>query len=269
MFSITRYSIKSECLAQWVKFIWYFEAKDADIHQKLLPTDCIDIVLNLSGNMIYETSSRMITAQPFHVNGLRGEHSYIHQTGTIQVFGISCYCFGLSAFINKSLKSIQDEIVDLNTLSVPLALKLKSVVSCDTIQDTVGCIEMALCSELHVDSEYVRKANLIYDFMNTDNDITIQSFCMERGINIKTFERTVLRYTGYTPKILQRIKRFQAASNQLVHQNSISLSEVAYDNSYSDQAHFIKEFRKFSGAAPSIFQQEKASIKENAVYCYI
>lgn len=269
MLSMTRYSIKNECLAPWVKFIWYFETENANIHHKLLPTDCIDTMLNLSSDMVYETGSRMITAPPFHINGLRSEHSYIYQTGTIRVFGISFYCFGLYAFINRSLKGIQDDIVDLNTLSISLAKKLKSAVSCDTIQDTVRYIEMALCSELNVDSEYVRKASLIYDFMQSDSDTSIRSFCMEHGINIKTFERTVLHYTGYTPKILRRIKRFQTASNQLAHQNSISLAGVAYDNSYSDQAHFTKEFQKFSGAAPSIFQQEKATVKENVEYSYI
>lgn len=269
MLSMMRYSIKNKCLTRWVKFIWYFETESANIHHKLLPTDSIDILLNLSNNMVYETDSRTITAQPFHINGFRSEHSYIHQTGAIRVFGISFYCFGLYAFINQSLKGIQDDIVDLNTLSISLAGKLKPAVSCDTIQDSVRGIEKALSLELNVDSEYVRKAKIIDDFMITDHNITIQSFCRERSINIKTFERTVLHYTGYTPKVLRRIKRFQAASNQLIHQNSISLSGVAYDNSYSDQAHFTKEFQKFSGATPSVFRQEKATIKENTKYSYI
>lgn len=45
--SITRYSIKTKRLAPWIKFIWYLEAEEADIHYKLLPTDCIDIILNM------------------------------------------------------------------------------------------------------------------------------------------------------------------------------------------------------------------------------
>jgi hypothetical protein len=78
MLSMTRYSIKAESLAPWVKFIWHFEVEDADIHYKLLPTDCIDIVLNMSSEIVYEADSYHIAAAPFHINGLRSKHSYIY-----------------------------------------------------------------------------------------------------------------------------------------------------------------------------------------------
>lgn len=49
----------------------------------------------------------------------------------------------------------------------------------------------------------------------------------------------------------------------------MDLAGIAYDNNFTDQAHFIKEFRKFSGATPRIFQQEKVTVKDNAKYRYI
>jgi len=269
MLSMTRYSIKDETLIPLVKFIWHFETENANIHHKLLPTDCIDIVLNLSDEMIYEAGSHIITAPSFHVNGLRDSCSYIHQTGSIHILGISFYSFGLFPFVGKSLRDIQNKITDLFTLSTSLAQKLRAAVSCDTIQDMIENIEKALLSELHTRKDYIHKTSLIRDFMEADDNATIQSFCMERGINIKTFERTVLHYTGYTPKLLRRIKRFQTASNQLVHQSSVNLVGVTYDNSFTDQAHFTKEFQKFSGVSPRTFQQEKATIKENTRYSYI
>ena len=53
--NITRYAIKNECLIPWVKFFWHIEAVNADIHYKLLPTDCIDVILNLADVIVYET----------------------------------------------------------------------------------------------------------------------------------------------------------------------------------------------------------------------
>ena len=54
--NITRYAIKNECLIPWVKFFWHIEAANADIHYKLLPTDCIDVILNLADDVVYETT---------------------------------------------------------------------------------------------------------------------------------------------------------------------------------------------------------------------
>lgn len=269
MFLMTRYSIESKCLIPWVKFIWCFEMDKANIHQKLLPTDCIDVILNLSNDMIYETGFSEITAPPFHVNGLRSTHSYIHQVGNVRIFGISFFPYGFYPFINKPLNDIHAEIVDLGSLSASLAHKLRAAVSCLTSQKIVEHIENSLCSELRMDGDYMRKANIIADYLKTGDDVTVKIYCDEQGLNIKTFERICLRYTGYMPKALRRIRRFQTASNQLIYNNSESLTEIAYDNSFTDQSHFIKEFRRFAGAAPRAFRKERVTVKENTRYTYV
>ena len=225
--NITRYATKNECLIPWVKFFWHIEAANADIHYKLLPTDCIDVILNLADDVVYETECNKIIAPPFHINGLRSKYSFIHQEKTIRIFGISFYPHGLYPFVHKSLKEVQNKVVDLNGLSYSLG-----------------------------------------DFITISDDISIKSFCDKRSINIKTFERMVLYHTGYTPKILRRIKRFQNTCNQLVHQH-ISLTDITYDNNFTDQSYFIKEFTRFSGTAPRTFQTEKATVKENVKYKYL
>lgn len=49
MLQIVRYTIKSERLKPWVKFVWYLEtASDVSLNHKLLPTDSIDVIINLS-----------------------------------------------------------------------------------------------------------------------------------------------------------------------------------------------------------------------------
>jgi len=245
------------------------EASDADIHYKLLPTDCIDIILNLSGSISYEVDSHSILAAPLHINGLRSRHSYIHQAGNIRVFGISFYPFGLYPFINKSLAIINDKILDLFEISTPFAQNLKFSISNETnTENIITNIEKTLCLELQVTENYINKAKLIFDFLESDNSITIQSFCLNHGINTKTFTRNIEYYTGCTPKILRSIKRFQKTGNQLVYQKPNQLLDIAYDNGFADQAHFIREFHKFSGASPRAFQQEKITVKENTEYTY-
>ena len=269
MLSMIRYSIKNERLIPWIKFIWHFEAENANIYYKLLPTDCIDVIMNLSSGIIYETDSHKIVAPHFHINGLRDKYSFIKQSGNICIWGISFYSFGLFPFINKPMEHIQNKIVDLHSLSIPLAHNLKSAVSDNIAGDTVTMIEKALCSELQNNSDYTYKAKFIHDYIESDDNVTVQIFCEKHGISIKTFERMVLRYTGYTPKILRRIKRFQSVSNQLINKNPKSLTDAAYDNCFADQAHLIKDFHRFSGIAPMSFLHEKATIKENTKYRYM
>ena len=267
--NITRYAIKNECLIPWVKFFWHIEAVNADIHYKLLPTDCIDVILNLADVIVYETEFNRIIAPPFHINGLRSKCSFIHQENNIRIFGITFYPHGLYPFVLKSLMEVQNKVVDLNGFSYSLTQKLKNAVNNDTAEKIIAEIENTLIDELSIKQDFVDKAQLISDFITINDDISVKSFCDERSINIKTFERLFLYYTGYTPKILRRIKRFQNTCNQLVHQHMASLTDITYDNNFTDQSYFIKEFTHFSGTAPRTFQTEKATVKENVKYKYL
>ncbi|HYE11528.1 MAG TPA: helix-turn-helix domain-containing protein [Patescibacteria group bacterium] len=269
MFNMERYLVHDQKLEPWVKFIWHFQADSINVHHKLLPMDSVDLLLNLSAEMIYETASRRIVAPRVHINSLRSEYSFIRQSGNVDIWGISFYSFGLFPFINKPLKDIQNSITDLHSLSVPLAEKLESAVSCGPIQHKIGCIKESLSSELHISNKYLEWTAIISDFLKTDESISIHSFCKDHGINERTFERCVLNYTGYTPYNLTRIRRFQAASNQLLFGKSNKLPEIAYDNNFTDQSHFVKEFRKFSGVPPRTFQHDKITVKENTNYIYI
>ncbi len=266
--NITRYAIKNECLMPWVKFLWHIEAADADIHYKILPTDCIDVILNLADDVVYETECNEIIAPPFHINGLRSKYCFIHQEKTIRIFGMSFYPHGLYPFVHKSLKEVQNKVVDLHGLSYSLGENLKKAVSYDTTERIIAEIENTLIEELSIKHDFADKAQLISDFITISDVISIESFCDARSINIKTFERMFLYYTGYTPNILRRIKRFQNTCNQLVHEH-ISLTDITYDNNFTDQSYFIKEFTRFSGTAPRTFQAEKATVKENVKYKYL
>lgn len=148
MFKMERYIIPNDNLKKWIKFIWHFQADYVDVYHKLLPMDSVDIVINLADDMVYETTTDRITAPKIHVNGLRDQHSYMHQKGNVDVWGISFYAFGLYPFINKSLRNIKNEIIDLNSLSIPLADKLKVAVAHGSTQFKNKSIIESLDSEL-------------------------------------------------------------------------------------------------------------------------
>lgn len=265
MFKVERYLLPNHNLENWVKFIWHFEADNVDVHHKLLPMDSIDIVINLADDMIYETTTDRITAPKIHVNGLRDQHSFMHHKGKVDVWGISFYAFGLYPFINKSLRSIKNEIIDLNSLSISLTDKLKDAMAHDATPCKVKSIIESLDSELEVTDSCLKRADIISDFMKND-DVLISVFCLRNGINQKTFERFVAKMTGFSPVNLRKIKRYVVASNQLLFNKSAKIPEIVYDYNYTDQAYFTKECRKFSGVPPRTFRQEKNTVIENTSY---
>ena len=60
-------------------------------------------------------------------------------------------------------------------------------------------------------------------------------------------------FFGLTPKVLHRIFRFNQILRQIQNKDYLEWSGIAYEFGYSDQSHFIKEFKEFSGFNPQQF----------------
>ncbi len=58
---------------------------------------------------------------------------------------------------------------------------------------------------------------------------------------------------GLSPKQLSKTIRIQATLKKLLSKKVTSLTDLAYENEYFDQAHFIKDFKEFTGLTPKEF----------------
>jgi AraC-like DNA-binding protein len=85
--------------------------------------------------------------------------------------------------------------------------------------------------------------------------IRIDELSRQAGLSPRQLRRVFLAETGLTPKYLCRVLRFRRAVQQM---SSLlpqpDFAALALDMGYYDQAHFINEFRQFSGHTPAAWQ---------------
>ncbi|HEU0297642.1 MAG TPA: AraC family transcriptional regulator, partial [Anaerolineales bacterium] len=62
------------------------------------------------------------------------------------------------------------------------------------------------------------------------------------------------------PKQYLKIMRFQKAILEIEKGTTMHWSEIALQNGFYDQAHFIHEFRAFSGFTPGEYIKRKSSL---------
>ncbi len=73
----------------------------------------------------------------------------------------------------------------------------------------------------------------------------------ELQLNERTFQRIFKKYVGITPVQYRRICQFQLSFTQLKSGNYEKLTDVAFDNGFADQSHFIRSFREFTQTTPN------------------
>ncbi len=65
------------------------------------------------------------------------------------------------------------------------------------------------------------------------------------------------KFVGIPPKHFERILRFNDVFIQMQGDQFLSWSDIANLCGYSDQSHFIREFKKFSGFNPESYLKEE------------
>jgi AraC-like DNA-binding protein len=59
---------------------------------------------------------------------------------------------------------------------------------------------------------------------------------------------------GVTPKLFCRIRRFQDVLTRLRRDTAVDWADIACACGYFDQAHFVHDFRTFSGLTPTRYE---------------
>lgn len=77
------------------------------------------------------------------------------------------------------------------------------------------------------------------------------------GYSQKHFIDLFRKQVGVTPKQYLKIMRFQKAILEAETSQSINWSQLALDSGFYDQAHFIHDFKEFSGFTPNEYMQRK------------
>jgi AraC-like DNA-binding protein len=77
------------------------------------------------------------------------------------------------------------------------------------------------------------------------------------GYSQKHFIDLFKKQVGVTPKQYLKIMRFQKAILEAETSRSINWSQLAQDSGFYDQAHFIHDFKEFSGFTPNEYMQRK------------
>lgn len=245
-------------LAPFIRSFWIFEShleKDTLISRTIVPNGCAKITLPLK-NSLYVKNERL---------------QQEHQEGKIKFVGISEEPVTIDTYDKDS----GNLIVELTTQGAYrfASFAMKDVVNMIFSFDEVFGTEGKMLQERIGNTDNVlEKAELLQQFLlkklttlNHDQciiDYTITAIQQSHGnISIRDLEKKTgysKRYlsmlfhdfVGLTPKTVASIARFQYFHKLWALNPSPDFYRAELHRFYYDQAHFIKEFKRFSGLAP-------------------
>ncbi|MDO7851454.1 helix-turn-helix domain-containing protein [Hymenobacter convexus] len=86
--------------------------------------------------------------------------------------------------------------------------------------------------------------------------VSVDALATEAHLCRRQFERRFREVVGVAPKLFAEISRFRYVVEQLNAQPLVDWQDVTHECGYYDQAHLIREFRRFTGETPASFLQQ-------------
>jgi AraC-like DNA-binding protein len=127
-------------------------------------------------------------------------------------------------------------------------------------ENRLAILESELLSLL--DDSYVvhDRFHSIFNALKQEKSLQLNEFCQKNNISIRQLERLCVKYVGLPANSYIALNRFHTSVNQLLNTRFSKFSDLAYDNEYYDQMHFIREFKRFTGYTPGMFVKKNNSI---------
>jgi AraC-like DNA-binding protein len=191
---------------------------------------------------------------PFAVSG-PSSHAARFRISSGRSWGIGLMPLGWATLIKAQASDYADRMVDGLTDPAfgafqPLAHALS--------QSTGDFGEELAIIEAHMDAIGVEPANsaksiIAINSALVDPEIATVSALADRvGMNIRSLERLSKRSFGFTPKLLLRRQRFLRCLAQFMLDPSLKWLSTL-DCQYHDQAHFVRDFKRFMGMSPTAY----------------
>lgn len=259
-------------LAAVVKCHWILEVP-AEVEapkQRVIPDGCIEMCFILGDDVKRFTSEKEFIIQPrAMVFGQITKPYFIQPTGHVNTFAVRFYPFGFANFITRPIHQLADKETPLTSLfGEKLASELEQkIIEAPSTSSRIAAVESFLLGKLteHTIIDNIVKST-ISALSRTKGTEAISSILKDDLSKRRSLERKFSKQVGISPKQLGRIIRLQAALKLMLNNKGEKLTQIAYESEYYDQAHFIKDFKEFTGTNPKEYLSDDQMMLSSLIY---
>lgn len=246
-------------LSKYVKCYWILESSvktDLVSAEKIFPDGCIELIFHYGDLFMEFRSNHASDLGPrSFVYGQLEKFIEIRATGKIGVLGIRFYPHGLRPFVRLDINEITGQSVAVQELwGREGGILEDKILNAPTIERRISLVEIFLLEKLRWSAQSDSVIERCVDsILRSDGNIAINDLANQLNVGRRHLERKFIASVGLSPKLLSRIVRFNNTLNLINHKQFSSLTMVAYEGGFYDQAHFIKDFKEFTGLNPKQF----------------
>lgn len=254
---ITRIS-PHPCLEKTVDHYWIEKNGRSNVH--MLPDGTTSIMFNLGSPFTIRGSS--VNNKKLSDSILIGTHKkyyLLKENKETHIIGVKFTQGGAYHLFKFPMMKFSNRIVNLNDLLNGESEQLRNMlIKAENAEE----VKKILDYYLFIKVDMLNGASDIVDFVirkvkDNGSPTSIKELCLAANISNKHLISLFNKKVGLSPKLIQRINKFNKVIDAIQNRKKISWPQVAVDCNYYDQAHLINDFKNFSGVLPSKYYKNE------------
>lgn len=252
-------------LSAFINCYWTLNApKEAQPEkQRIVPDGCMEMIFHL-GDLYkqYIDNDNAIIQPRCFVFGQITKPLYIEPTGETNIFSVRFQAEGFTPFTAFPIHDMENTAVPLETLFGEAGTILQhKILKAASVEEQIQIAEAFLLNAL-TDAKQLDKTikDSVAMMLALKGQLSIDALSENLKVNRRMLERKFASVVGVSPKQLAKIVRLQTTLKMVAKNDFKNFTAIAHDNNYYDQAHFIKEFKEFTGVSPKEFYSENLKL---------
>jgi AraC-like DNA-binding protein len=249
-------------LGDHVQQIMYFKGyQPGHSTQRIVPDGTIYLIFELDGIPRHVLDN--VTHEPLYqrtrawISGMHQDFLTIDAVANGEMYVIRFRAAGLYPFIGQDVDALNDRVESPEAWFGDGVFDFRErLLNAETAEEKIALGEewlRGMFSEAHLPRPEVLQ---VEKAIRSDPGMEMNSILgliEATALSRKHFATLFRRYIGLPPKQYQRVLRFNEIISAIHKQEKVEWAQIALGCGYYDQAHFIKEFKRFCGINPSDF----------------
>lgn len=246
-------------LQAYVQSYWHLRRATpllAYAEEYMHPGGGFGIVFNLGAQLRLDAQ---VVTEPVFLDGANTVSRKMGFIGQVELMGIRFREGGAFPFLGLPLYELRNEIALLEAVDRPNLLRVhERLLATEALAARVALLEEWLIGRLVAGKkpDELVPASLAH-LRAYGGQVSIPALAQEFAIGQRQLERLFQNQVGMPPKQYAQLVRVERARQALKNLGQHTGADLAAELGYSDQAHFIREFKSVTGITPVAYAKRR------------